>query len=133
MSELTSQDLEAIEEVHNRWIKEELSGESSNIIELCTDDVTWMPPNEPPLLGKKAIAQYLSDSTVDLKDVQAGDVVIRGSGSVAYLTSNYRCRFMDEGGSEIQETTGTHLWILRKIGNGDWRIVIVTWSSPGRG
>ncbi len=135
MSELPSQDVDAIEEVHNRWVREELAGDSSHVIELCTDDVRWIPPNAPPLVGKGAIAQYLSDSTVGLKDVQAGDVLICGSGSVAYLTSRYRSRFVVEGGSQMLEATGTHLWILRKTGCGMWRVAIVAWSSwePGKG
>ena len=133
MSELTSHDVDAIKVVHNRWVREELARHSSHVIELCTDDVRWIPPNAPPLVGKKAIAQYLSDSTVDLKDVQTGDVVICGSGSVAYLTSSYRSRFVVEGNSEMQEATGTHLWILRKTGSGEWRVAIVAWSSWGPG
>ena len=132
MSELLSQDLEAIQEVHDRWIRKELAGEGSHVIELCTDDVRWIPPNAPPLVGKEAIAQYLSDNIVDLRDVQTADVVICGSGSIAYLTSSYQSRFVVEGSSEMRETTGTHLWVLRKTGKGDWRLAIVTWSSWGR-
>jgi uncharacterized protein (TIGR02246 family) len=129
MSELSDQDVEAIEEIHNYWIREELAGNSSRVIELCTDDVRWIPPNAPPLVGKEAIAQYLSDSTVGLKDVQVGDVVICGSRSVVYLTSNYHSRFVVEGGSEMQEAVGAHLWILRKTVGGAWRVAIVAWSS----
>jgi len=132
MSELPSQDVDAIKEVHNRWVREELAGDSSHVIELCAEDVMWIPPNAPPLVGKEAIAQYLSDSTGGLKDVQARDVVICGSGSVAYLTSSYHSQFVVEGNSEMQDATGTHLWILRKTGDGAWRVAIVAWSSWGR-
>jgi uncharacterized protein (TIGR02246 family) len=128
MFELSSQDLEAIEEVHNRWIREELAGNGSQVIELCTDDVKWIPPNAPALVGKKAIAQYLNESLVGLKDLNVKDVIIGGSGSVAYLTSSYHSRFVVEGQTEMQEATGTHLWILRKTGGGAWRVAIVAWS-----
>lgn len=129
MSELSDKDLEAIEQIHNYWIREELAGNSSRVIELCTDDVRWIPPNAPPLVGKEAIAQHLSDSTVGLNDVQVADVVICGSRAVAYLTSNYHSRFVVEGGSEMQEAVGAHLWILRKTVGGAWRVAIVAWSS----
>jgi len=129
MSELLDQDVEAIEEIHNFWISEELAGNSSRVIELCTDDVRWIPPNAPPLVGKEAIARYLSDSSVRLKDVQVADVVIRGSRSVAYLTSNYHARFVVDGGSEMQEAVGAHLWILRRTVSDGWRVAIVAWSS----
>jgi uncharacterized protein (TIGR02246 family) len=128
MSELSVQDVNAIEEVHNRWISRELAGNSSQVIELCTDDVKWIPPNAPPLVGKEAIAQYLNDSSVGLKDVNVKEVMIRGSGSVAYLTSGYHSRFVGEGQTEMQECTGIHLWVLRKTGGGAWRVAIVAWS-----
>ena len=128
MSELSGQDVDAIEEIHNRWIRKELAGNSSQVIELCTDDVRWIPPNSPPLVGKGAIAQYLNESSVELKDVNVKEVVICGSGSVAYLTSGYHSRFVVEGDTEMQEATGTHLWVLRKTRGGAWRVAIVAWS-----
>lgn len=128
MSELSGQDVDAIEAVHNRWIAEELAGNSSTVIGFCTDDVKWIPPDAPPLVGKQAIAQYLKDSTVKLKDVQVKEITIRGSGSVAYLTSAFLSRFVSEGQTEMQEATGTHLWVLRKTGDGAWRVAIVAWS-----
>ena len=128
MSELTSQDVDAIEEIHNRWISRELAGNSSQVIELCTDDVKWIPPNAPPLVGKEAIAQYLNDNSVELKEVNVKEVIIRGSGSVAYLTSGYQSRFVGEVQTEMQQSTGTHLWVLRKTRGGVWRVAIVAWS-----
>src|SRR3990172_6269755 len=129
MSELSPKNAAAIEEIHRRWIGEELAGNKSQIIELCTNDVTWIPSDAPPLVGKEAIAQYLHDNAVDLKDVRISDVVIRGSNSVAYLISGYRSRFVANGASDMQEATGTHLWVLQKTGEGMWQIAVVAWSS----
>lgn len=129
MSELSGQDLAAIQEVHDRWLRAELRGDHSQVIELCSDDVNWIPPNFPPLHGKQAIAEYLTDDAVALKDIQVKDVVIRGNGSIAYLTSSYRTWFTSAGGPEIQEATGTHLWILRRMTDESWRVAIVSWSS----
>jgi uncharacterized protein (TIGR02246 family) len=127
MSELSGQDVDAIQEIHDRWIREELAGNSSQVIELCTDDVKWIPPNAPPLVGKEAIAQYLKESSVELKDVHVKEVIILGSGSIAYLTSGYHSRFVDEWKHDIQDASGTHLWVLRKTG-GVWKVAIVAWS-----
>jgi uncharacterized protein (TIGR02246 family) len=133
MSELTGEDLAAIQEIHDRWLSAELRGDHSQVIELCTDDVCWIPPNAPPLNGKHAIAQYLDENTVDLKDIQVRDVLIRGNDSIAYLTGYYHTWFKlpDEAqiqDAKIHESTGAHLWILRKTGNGSWRVAIVSWS-----
>ena len=128
MSELSNQDVDAIEEVHNCWIREELAGNSAQVIELCLNDVMWIPPNARPLVGKEAIEQYLSESSEELKDVNVKEVMIRGSGSVAYLTSCYHSRFVVEGQTEMQEAAGTHLWVLHKTEGGEWRVAIVAWS-----
>jgi ketosteroid isomerase-like protein len=128
MSEISDQDVEAIKDIHNQWIREELAGNSCQIFELCTNDVTWIPPDAPSLVGKEAILQYLNGNSVDLKDVQTNDIVIRGSDSVAYLTSSYYSRFLAEGAFEMQEATGAHLWVLRKTADGVWQVAVVAWS-----
>ena len=129
MSELSGQDVDSIREIHNRWIRAELAGDSSCIVELCADDVRWMPPNAPPLVGKHAIANYLNDDTVGLKQIQVKDVVIHGSGSLAYLSGNYHSQFVVSGGFVMQEARGTHLWIVRKTECGEWRVAVLAWSS----
>lgn len=129
--ELPHQDVDAIEEIHDRWIREERAGNNSGVIELCTDDARWMPPDSRPIVGKEAIARYLSASTAELEDVQVGDVVISGSGRTAYLTSSYRSRFRVKGVPDLQEATGAHLWILRKTEGGGWRVAVVAWNAWG--
>jgi uncharacterized protein (TIGR02246 family) len=129
MADLTERDKELIAEIHKRWIAAELSGHISEVIELSTDDVTWLPPQSSPLVGKEAIAQYLQQNEVDLKDIQISNLVINGNDTVAYLISNYSSRYVLAGTSETQEARGTHLWILRKARDGGWRVAVVTWSS----
>ena len=129
MNDLSSQDLAAIQDVHNRWIKAELNGDYSQVVDLCTDDIVCIPPTTPPLTGKPAIAAYLSNNTVELKDIQAEGLVIDGTDSIAYLTSTYHTSFTIGAESHLEQVTGTHLWILRKTGDGSWRVAIVTWSS----
>lgn len=128
MSALSQEDLKAIEALHNDWIAMELAGSGSQVITLCTNDVMWIPPNSPPLEGKAAVNTYLNANRVCLKDVQIKDVEIRGSGAVAYLSSNYRSKFSIEGLSQNQEATGTHLWILQKSTDDVWRVALVAWS-----
>jgi uncharacterized protein (TIGR02246 family) len=129
MSELSEQDLKAIEALHSRWMQEELAGNATQTIALCTADVKWIPPDSPPLETKDAISKYLNASTVEVKDIQIKDLEVRGSDTVAYLIANYHSRFLIEGEAEPQESTGTHLWILRKESEGIWRVAVVAWSA----
>lgn len=128
MAQLPDQDITAIRELHDRWLKAELAGDDSQIIAVCADDIKWIPPDLPPLQGKAAIAEYLDNNRVALKEIQIANTSVYGSGSIAYLISNFCSRYVSQQSSEIQESTGTHLWILRKEAEC-WQVVVVAWSS----
>ncbi len=104
-------DYNRIKDLHSRWIAHELAGETSRVLELCTDDVRWIPPDSPPLIGNKAIANYLSMIKVEPIEIEITGLEIHNAGSAAYLTSNYRSRFCSQGDSEVHQATGSHLWI----------------------
>ena len=128
MPQLSDHDLKAIIELHDRWLEEELAGNEAQIISFCTDSVRWMPPGVPPLEGKEAIAQYLENNRVDLQGVTFTRTTVEGNDSVAYLMSDFSARYFTQASSEIQESTGMHLWILHKEAEV-WRVAVVAWSS----
>jgi ketosteroid isomerase-like protein len=129
MTELSEQDLNSIKDLHDIWIAKELEGNGPEVVDVCTDDVQWLRPDGPPIVGKEEIVHYLASERVKLLTVDVTDVSVQGSGSFAYLTSNYTTRYLTEGHSEIpHEEKGTHLWVLRKEGD-QWRVAIVAWSS----
>lgn len=127
MTEFSKQDIANIKDLHKIWIAKELEGRGPEVVELCTDDVQWLPPDAPPIVGKEEIANYLATHHVKLLAIDVTDLSVKGSGSVAYLTSNYRTRYLTE---IAHEAKGTHLWVLRKE-DGAWRVAIVTWSACG--
>ena len=128
MTALSEQDLKKIKDLHRRWIAKELEGNEAGVVDLCTADVQWLVPGAPPVVGKEEIAKYLAAHHVKLETIDATDPAVAGSGTIAYLTSNYHARYLAEGLSEMQDAQGTHLWILRKEGD-DWRVAVVTWNS----
>lgn len=129
MTELSEKDLNSITHLHDIWIAKELEGRAYEVIDLCSDDVRWLPPDASPILGKEEIEKYLATQDAKLLGIDAIDVSVQGSGSLAYLISNYTTSYLIEAHSEIpHQAKGTHLWILRKE-RDDWRVVVVTWSS----
>ncbi len=128
MTEISQQDLSKIKDVHDLWIAKELEGNGSEVIDLCTHDIQWLRPNKPPIVGKQEITKYLDTHSTKIESIDISDVCIRGNDSLAYLISNYRTHYLIEGHPEPHESTGTHLWILRKEGD-DWRVAVVTWSA----
>ena len=129
MTGLSNLDLSSIKELHDTWIAKELEGKVSELLELCTNDIQWLPPNAPPIVGREQIAKYLATDPVKLLAIDITCLSVNGSGSVAYLTSNYQTRYLTESHSEVEhEAKGTHLWVLRREGDR-WRVALVAWSS----
>lgn len=129
MSELPERDLAAIRELHDRWIRAELTRDIPKLIELCTDDVRVLPPNAQVLIGKDVAAKFLAADETTVKDIRIEDLVIRGSGSVAYITARYFTKFALSSSEQTHEATGLHLWILRRTEEGTWQIEILAWTS----
>lgn len=128
---LSKSDLEAIARTHQRWIEEEIANNSGATLQLCTNDVVWMPPDSPSLVGKENIERWLSSAQVEIRNIQITNLKIDGDGSVAYLTANYLTSYTSEPDALTSKGQGAHLWILRKMSSGDWKVAIVMWSSFG--
>ena len=129
MLELSEQDIEAIEQIHQLWIETDLHGDRLDLLQFCTEDVKWMIPCSPVLVGKEAVKPFLLDKSVKNLDTKTEKIEIRGSGKVAYKTSNFATRFVVDGTEQEQFATGTHLWILHKNDSGMWQVALVTWQS----
>jgi uncharacterized protein (TIGR02246 family) len=127
MLTLPEKDIEAIEQIHLRWIEAEKSGNALEVLRFCTDDVRWMVPGSEVLVGKEA-ASLLVHTGTEIVDIQTADVQVCGSGDLAYKTSKYTTRFVSEGRDGEQVSRGSHLWILRKQDNDEWKVALVTWQ-----
>ena len=127
MLALPKEDIDAIEQIHRRWIEAERSGNALEVLGFCTDDVRWMVPGSQVLVGKGA-ASLLFHAGTEIVDIQSTDMQICGSGDIAYKTSQYTTRFVAEGTGNERVARGTHLWILHKQQNAEWKVALVTWQ-----
>jgi ketosteroid isomerase-like protein len=129
MSGLLIQDVQAIQEIHKTWREKELAGKSQELLDLCADDVTWIPPQAAPILGKAQVAEHLRETTPEVSSIMVTDRAIRGGGSVAYLTSHYSKVFRPPGAVLSQTVMGENLWVLRKFPGQGWKVVVVSWNQ----
>jgi ketosteroid isomerase-like protein len=127
MFHLPGKDIEAIEQIHRRWIEAELSGNVLEVLRFCTDDVRWMVPGSEVLVGKEAASLLVHNGT-EIVDIQTAAVEIRGSCDIAYKTCKYTTRFVAEGTDSQQVARGSHLWILHKQDTEEWKVALVTWQ-----
>lgn len=131
MPELLVQDFKAIESLQRLWMDEELKGDKEALLELCTDDIRWIPPDAPLVSGKNALRDWLNSRDVQSASIQITDTDTGGSGSVAYLTSQYSKVLVPKGGYLAHTVKGTHFWVLRKTPDKGWRISLAGWNQDG--
>jgi ketosteroid isomerase-like protein len=126
---LSADDCLAIKALHTSWIQAELRGDSSALLQLCTPNPVWLPPDEPPLCGKAAILQWLEDQcqTTVLR-IELDDLQIFGVGSVACKLASFRTTIESPELDGAAVVTGTHAWLLHRDPTGAWRIGFVTWT-----
>ena len=128
MLTLPYEDVEAIKQIHRRWIEAERSGNALGLLDFCTDDVRWMVPDSDVLVGKDAARPLLVHNGREIVDIQTEDVEVCGSGDIAYKTSKYTTRFVAGATDSEQVARGSHLWILHKQDNEEWKVALVTWQ-----
>ena len=95
MSEFPEQDVRAIQDIHHRWLSVERKGNPVGVLQWCTEDVRWIPPDSPLLAGKEAIRKWLESDKVEIKSLEVANLQIRGSGSLAYKTGDYSTSYVE--------------------------------------
>src|SRR6266851_8315187 len=93
MSELTTDALREIEQIHSSWIEFEVAGEGHSLMALCADDIELWPPDAQPVLGRAAVSAQLAQGNTRIHGIEISNRRIRGSDEIAYLTSSYKTTF----------------------------------------
>ena len=127
MSELTTDALREIEQIHSSWIEFEVAGEGHSLMALCADDIELWPPDAQPLRGRAAVSALMAHGTTRIHSIDITDRRIQGSNEIAYLTGGYKTTFSSAEDSTPRQALGSHLWILRKQ-SSTWVVALVSWS-----
>jgi ketosteroid isomerase-like protein len=125
---------QAILAVHQQWLEHELAGNRSGVLALCVDDVVWLPPNEPALRGKTAVAAWLTAlPKTRLQRIEITNLQIECAGGLACKLADFATWLDPAEPVSDQPLIGTHLWVLREVAPGRWRVAVVAWSmaEPG--
>ena len=122
-------DVRAIEVLHARWLADERAGNARAVLDLCDDDVLWLPPGGRPMRGRQTILQWLSGPSVRVQEVSLSNLEIRGEGGVAWKTCEFATTYVLNGDSAPITERGSQLWVLHRTDAGEWRIVVATWTT----
>ncbi len=121
---LSPEDRDALQEHADVWVSLSLDRDWDTFLKLLTDDVVFMPPDEPAVIGKAEVADFLNaypimtsfSVTIESADGRADLAVIRGSFDMTVET--------EDGETQM---VGKVLSAYRKEG-GHWRVATNCWN-----
>lgn len=120
----------AAHKAHDAYVTAINSNNIDAILDMLTEDVVFMPPNEPSLVGKAAVRPwgegYLKAFTIHWDKTSLEFVV---AGDWAYERYAYKSSDTPRDGSAPVTDTGKGINIYRRGADGKWRIARDAWNS----
>ncbi len=121
---LSTEDRDALQALTDRTVRTSLDRDLDALLELLTDDVVLMPPDQPAVIGKAAAADFLGtypiitalSSNIDSADGRADHAATRSSFDLTVETEDGETRMV-----------GKVLATYRKEG-GRWRMATDCWN-----
>lgn len=113
-------DERAIRELVETWMRASKAGDTATVLDLMSDDVLFMTPGREPF-GK----EYFRDSSESMRDIdidgQAETLEVEVLGDTAWIRNRLEMVMTPEGGEPMRRS-GYTLTILKKGGDGRWRL-----------
>jgi len=125
--EFGMKDQAAIREKSGDYVKAFNAKDVPQLLAVNTENLTFMPPNEPVLRGKDPVKTFYDNlfksGATNLKlDVQE----VSGHGPLAYQSGSYEMDIKASNGADHDR--GKYLFVARKM-NNTWRYEYMVWNS----
>jgi ketosteroid isomerase-like protein len=117
----------AIARIHDAWIRYERHNQPERVLALCSDRIRWIPPDGPEISGKYAVTEWLRRNPVKIQQLETSHREIWLTGRLASLRATFEVCTGDPG-AELPTFRGRHHWVLEIEPDGEWRVVVVSWS-----
>lgn len=126
---LRDSDLTTIRQLRTAFVEYELKGDRRAQAELYTPDAVLLEPNAPLFRGRRAIRAGLEEFDVLLRAFTLQSLGVNGGGGLAYDRGVYALEYLDPAGGAIASERGNYLMVLRRQGDGVWRIAALIHNS----
>ena len=133
---LTSEDIQNIKQVHEKYRQAWLAGDADGVRAVFVDQPVLLPHHgDPPRVGRQQLDRFwFAPGAAPTKVVTLNLTYeeIGGSGNTAYVWGNDTVSWVaSQGGVERTVTNkGTYLNVLRKQSNEEWKISHHMWDDP---
>jgi uncharacterized protein (TIGR02246 family) len=128
-----SDDLAALASVLREHVDAVNAGDADSVLAGMTDDVVYLPPDQPLLRGKDRLRKLLTPAYEQL-DIQismtAEETVL--AGDWAWEWGHLSGSMGPKAGGQATEVDGKYFYVYRRQGDGSWRIArdIFNWNKP---
>jgi len=128
----TEKDIATIHKLEDEFLVAHSFNDGAKLADFYTDDALLIPPHEPIVRGKKAIAEWyenefkkappIENPTVNLEDIEV-------FGNLAFIRGNFILKFKGETADNpfIQNLRFISIW--RKQTDGNWKFYCDIWNT----
>ena len=115
---------------HEAYINAINSNNVDNLLATVTDDIVYLPPNSPPIVGKNNVGPWLTDyfEAFETKWVKT-TVELVTQGDLAYEWYTYQATDTPRDGGDIATDSGNGINIYRRGADNTWRVWRDVWAT----
>lgn len=130
-------DRSAINQLHKQDIEATLSSDIGQLVALWSDDGVLINPGGPPIAGKAAIQNFLTQSfaknpTSKVLKYEPEITDLQISGEVAYEWGYFSATREDSPTGERSSLRARFLRVMKRQPDGSWKFARVMWSPEGK-
>jgi uncharacterized protein (TIGR02246 family) len=123
-------DKAAIQSLLDEAVAAENAGDLAGFVGGVADDAVWLPPNEPPAVGKEAVRGYMRsffdqfniNGTTSTEEIQV-------VGDWAFVRGIWTYTLTPKGSGDPQEQSSSFVLIVRRQPDGSWKWSRAIWNS----
>ncbi|MGH2400242.1 MAG: YybH family protein [bacterium] len=127
LGQLTSQDLATLRGLVDEWVRTCLDADWDKVTSFLTDDVVFLPPDQPIVQGKSAVKSWF-ESFPAIKAFAATLEDAEGRGDLASARGTFSLSIEPSPGQRMQ-ITGKWVGLYRKQADGNWLCALDIWNA----
>jgi ketosteroid isomerase-like protein len=121
---------DALEAANAKMATDFAAGNAKALALAYTEDAVMLPPDATRVVGHAAI-EALWKTWIDagIKNLTLKSTAIESEGDLAYEVGDLTLQMPDKSGN-LSAAAGTYLFVLKRGGDGVWRVKVDTWNGP---